>query len=274
VSFAFSSIGSLGNETLEESFEQNATLLYLLNSITLAFAIVGVYIEGRQLVNVEFGSGYWGSFWNYLDIVGIVSSLLVTMCVLCQSDFLGPAALRFTAAVGSMALISKTLLEWLRLFDGTAFYIKLIQEAIADIAYFMIIFLVTIFLFGVPTALIALNWGSEGEEDGAEGGEAGSEGLFKISPYTILYQQYLIALGEFPLDDWEDGLPLVWVIKVIFLVTTFLQTITMLNVLIAIMMESFNRINNNAMVNNNKMKINTISELEHQMLPDEFKRFD
>jgi len=48
----------------------------------------------------------------------------------------------------------------------------------------------------------------------------------------------------------------------------------MLNVLVAIMMESFTRINNNAAINNNRMKINTISELEVQLLPEEFRRYD
>jgi len=177
-------------------------------------------------------------------------------------DFLGTEGLRVIAALGSFCLISKTLVEWLILFDGTAFYIKLIQEAISDITYFMLIFLVTIYLFGIPIALISLNWFDE-EEAGAEGGEAGSEGLFRVNPYNILYLQYLIALGEFPLDDWGEGdKPFLIVVEIIFLGTTFLQTITMLNVLVAIMMESFNRINNASQINNNKMKINTISQLE------------
>jgi len=131
----------------------------------------------------------------------------------------------------------------------------------------LIIFLISIFLFGIPTALISLNWEFEDEE-------AGSQGVYKINPFTILYNQYLIVLGEFPVDDWEDSMPYVNVIKFIFFLTTFLQTITMLNMLVAIMMETFNRINNNAMINNFKMKFNTISKLEVQLLPQEFRKND
>ena len=80
-------------------------------------------------------------------------------------------------------------------------------------------------------------------------------------------------LGEFPLDDWK-GLPFENIINFIFLMTTFLQTITMLNMLVAIMMESFTRINNNKMINNSKMKIDTISKCELQLLPQEFKKKD
>jgi len=48
----------------------------------------------------------------------------------------------------------------------------------------------------------------------------------------------------------------------------------MLNVLVAIMMETFSRINNAAEIYNNKMKIDTICELEVQLLPDEFRKVD
>jgi len=48
----------------------------------------------------------------------------------------------------------------------------------------------------------------------------------------------------------------------------------MLNVLLAIMIDTSNRIHANTEINNNKMKIDTISELEVQMLPNEFRRCD
>ena len=185
--------------------------------------------------------------------------------MICHIDFIGNEELRLISAFASFALISKILLEWLLLFDGTAFYIRLIQEAISDIMHFLIIFLITILLFATPTALISLNWEFEDEE-------AGSQGVFDVNPFAILYNQYLTVLGEFPVDDWEDGMPFVKVIKFFFFLTTFLQTIIMLNMLIAIMMETFTRINSNAIINNSKLKIETISKLEFELLPQEFKK--
>ena len=46
-----------------------------------------------------------------------------------------------------------------------------------DITYFMVVFFVTIFLFGIPTALIELNF--EGSLEGDE--------LFKTNPAKIFY---------------------------------------------------------------------------------------
>ena len=100
--------------------------------------------------------------------------------MICHIDFIGNEGLRLISAFASFALILKLLLEWLLLFDGTAFYIKLIQEAISDIKYFLIIFFISTFLFGTPTALISLNWGFETED-------ADSQGLFKVNPIAILY---------------------------------------------------------------------------------------
>jgi len=97
--------------------------------------------------------------------------------VLLKSDRLQIDHLRLLSAIGALALYSKTLLEWLRLFDSTAFYIRLVQEAVSDIIYFMVVFLVTIFLFGVPVALLGLNF-----PESLEGDEP-----FKTNPYQILY---------------------------------------------------------------------------------------
>ena len=48
----------------------------------------------------------------------------------------------------------------------------------------------------------------------------------------------------------------------------------MLNVLIAIMMETFSRINDAAEIYNHKVILSTISELEVSFLPEEFREND
>ena len=97
--------------------------------------------------------------------------------VLFQSDMIEIDILRFLSAIAALALYSKFFFEWLRLFEITAFYSKLVKEAIRDTTYFMLVFLVTIFLFGVPSALIGLTWQHNLEK----------EELFRTNPAMIFY---------------------------------------------------------------------------------------
>ena len=49
------------------------------------------------------------------------------------------------------------VLDWLRLFEKTSFYIKLIIETVYDIGYFMIIFIAALFMFGNTMYMLQLN---------------------------------------------------------------------------------------------------------------------
>ena len=47
--------------------------------------------------------------------------------------------------------------NWLRLFDGTAFYIMLIRETMNDIKYFLYLFILSLFMFGIPMEIMNNN---------------------------------------------------------------------------------------------------------------------
>ena len=81
--------------------------------------------------------------------------------------------------------------------------------------------------------------------------------------------QYLIALGEFPLDDWE-GKPFEWVMKFFMVLTTFFTMITILNMLVAIMSETFNDVFGAKKVNSTRTKLEFIANMEKSFIP-EFK---
>ena len=49
------------------------------------------------------------------------------------------------------------VLDWLQLFGPTSFFIKLIVETIYDIQHFFLIFLVALFMIGVPMYILQLN---------------------------------------------------------------------------------------------------------------------
>ena len=89
---------------------------------------------------------------------------------------------------------------WLRLFDSTSFYVRLIIETLFDIKYFIILFIIILLTFG--NALYILSIGKE-------------EPLYR--PYTsnnfvnVVLNQYELSLGEFDTEVFiTDSAP--WIV--------------------------------------------------------------
>ena len=55
----------------------------------------------------------------------------------------------YMGALVSFLLISKCF-DWLRIFEKSSFYIKLINSTIEDIGWFMVLFLVSLIMFAFP----------------------------------------------------------------------------------------------------------------------------
>ena len=83
--------------------------------------------------------------------------------------------------------------DWLRLFEGTAFYILLVQETLKDVQSFMILLIAALMMFGMPMVMLNLNR--------AEGDEIVNE-TFSFWGLNLLLNQYLLALGEFNMDNF------------------------------------------------------------------------
>ena len=62
-----------------------------------------------------------------------------------------------TLAAISVSFLWMKVIDWLRLFDGTAFYIQLIGKTLNSIGFFLIILLVGYMMFG--SAMYMLNLG-------------------------------------------------------------------------------------------------------------------
>ena len=59
------------------------------------------------------------------------------------------------AAFASVTTLMKGY-DWMRLFEKTAFYILLIQETIFDVAPFIAILMLSLFMFGMPMIILDL----------------------------------------------------------------------------------------------------------------------
>lgn len=79
------------------------------------------------------------------------------------------------------------MLDWLRMFDKTSFYIALILTTISDILPFFAIFPVFIFAFG--SAMLILD--SDGDQSTVMG-HYGDNSVF-----NVFMNQYLLSVGYF-----------------------------------------------------------------------------
>lgn len=156
------------------------------------------------------------------------------------------------AAIASCTLLVK-MFDWLRLFESTAFYILLVEETIRDMRAFLILLLIAILMFGVPLIMLNMNR-SEEDENLIIGDSFGYWGL------DMIVSQYLLALGQFDLENFADQ-PESYLCYIFFLLATFITQVVMLNMLIAIMGDTFERVIENRDVNAIKTKLQLIGDL-------------
>mmetsp|Transcript_20852 Transcript_20852/g.28103 ORF Transcript_20852/g.28103 Transcript_20852/m.28103 type:complete len:224 (-) Transcript_20852:524-1195(-) len=181
---------------------------------------------------------------------------------------------RLTAAFLCFILWLK-MFDWLRMFDTTSFYIKLIIMTIKDILPFFLIYPIFLVCFG--SALYCVNMTRDGvvgagaaEPDfdpdavspleEAEGGDGGSLIEPKIGFWLIdcVINMHLLALGEFEMDNFEgEHQVLIWCI---FMAAIFVNFIIALNMIIAIMSNTFNEVLAGQVQHAREMKLSLLSD--------------
>ena len=138
----------------------------------------------------------------------------------------------------------------MRILDSTAFYIKLILQTFIDIGPFFMIFPIFLATFGTPIFIL-----SDGRADGNE----------VISEYIgfglldTIFNQYLLALGEF--DSLETfGGKYDSIIILLFVLATFCTCVTALNMIIAIMSDTFTSVSDHREQHKREMKLELLSD--------------
>lgn len=120
------------------------------------------------------------------------------------------------------------LLYFLRIFKETGYLVRIIIQVVIDMRYFLLVLGLTFVAFG--DAMNAINTSNE-DEDKFTG---------DFWPESILFI-YRMGLGDIQLD--EVGKVSVVYVYTLFVLCTVLNMIIMLNLLIAIISESFGKIN-------------------------------
>ena len=132
---------------------------------------------------------HFSSPFNTLDILQLCSTLWITIANLPEGGSEAKSAHRVVASFSIFILWFK-LFDWLRLFEETAFYLKLVFKTISDIGTFIVLFLVGLAMFGSAMFMLQNN-------------DTNTELIVKHLNHFLLdlvLDQYLLSLGEFDTD--------------------------------------------------------------------------
>lgn len=124
---------------------------------------------------------------------------------------------------------------WMRMFSSTAYYVKLIYRTLHDTQDFMIMVFIILFAFG--NFFYVLNLNIRNNHDGYDPYIESYTGIDYIDGIICAY---LICLGEFNYSPFVHGQYgnryFLWIM---FLLSSFINCVVFMNMLIAIMGQTF-----------------------------------
>ena len=127
------------------------------------------------------------------------------------------------------------LFYWMRLFKSFSAFIVMIAEIIKDIKVFLVMLIISLCAFANIIYALNLNRLDSGLAPVYDS-------LVNFAPVDATIHAYLLGLGDFNKDNYsEEDATVTWIM---FILATFIVQLIFMNLLIAIMGESFARITN------------------------------
>ena len=179
------------------------------------------------------GFEYLYSFWNYIDLIPPIGMYAMVFMIGARDLFqvnVSSDVERTVLAIVSFFMWMK-FLYFLRIFKETGYLIRMIIEVIKDMRNFFLVLLITVAAFGDSFSTIAL--GNTNEKD-----------VFTTGFFDGLIYTYRMILGDF--DTTSFGNVAAPLVMALFLLCTVFNMIVMLNLLIAIISDSYARVTANS----------------------------
>ena len=177
------------------------------------------------------GLSYFTDFWNLIDLTSLGLN-----AVYIWGEITNGITYNYLQVIGSIAvmLMYFKLFYWMRLFKPFSAFIRMITEIIKDCQVFMIMLIISLMAFA--NIIFVLNANRIHDDQ-----DAIFDPLVGIPPLDAIIHAYLTGLGDFNKDFYsEDNARIVWIM---FILATIIVQLIFLNLLIALMGESFSRIN-------------------------------
>ncbi|CDW71666.1 wd-40 repeat protein [Stylonychia lemnae] len=192
-------------------------------------ALFASYFLLNELKQLQSGSDYFTDLWNYIDIIPPIGIYVFVVSAVLNDYGIqyGEDLERSIQSIVTFFMWFK-FLYFLRIYKRTGYLIRMIFEVISDMRYFFIVLLITIVAFGDSFLKIA-----NANQD--------TEKRFTTGFIDSIIFTYKMILGDFETDKFGDVA--VSLAMTLFLLCTIFNMIVMLNLLIAIISESFARVN-------------------------------
>lgn len=188
------------------------------------------------------GWNYLKDPWNYLDL----SITILTQVYMGQfmSDLWFERGIFSVTAIRTMGgmvvfLLWIKMFYWLRLFSSTAYFIKLILNTIFDLRNFFILILIIMASFITMFYVFQQNLKGVVNDKGEQVRYIDEHTGYQLIDAILTI--YFIMVGEFYTEDFKHG-PNFVIIWPMFLVCNFLMAIVFMNMLIAIMSQTFTEV--------------------------------
>lgn len=172
-----------------------------------------------------------------MDAISItLNAIFLTLCTICiftgSDETFSLETLRSYGAFACFFMWLKVF-YWMRLFSSLAYFVKLIMQTISDSLPFMTMVAIIIFAFGNYFYVIQNNLNLD------QGGGEYWESYYNKKVTDVLVSTYLLgALGAFDSEIYAQG-PDSQAAMCMFLLATFIIAVVFMNMLIAIMGETF-----------------------------------
>ena len=210
----------------------SASIILLLNQ---------VMIEYCQYMKTKTGWDYFFSGYNWVDMVYLMLNFVLICLAETTIDIEGMIVLdvefyRTIASISTVFIWIK-MIDWLRLFEGTAFFVHLIIETIRDIKNFLIVIAVCYMTFGTSFYLLDYN------RDTSAGNIV--ETRYNWWVLDAFESQYELSLNLKDLDPFAAEDENKKLIFTFWIISSFILIFVFLSMLVAIMSDTFNRVTEN-----------------------------
>ena len=103
------------------------------------------------------GLDYFKSLYNYIDLLQYLGTIYVVVSNMIGYDESSMLLKRDLCAFVLISQGIKVIVDWLRLFDNTSFYVTLIIRTFVDVAYFLLILLILLIYAGNAMYMLDLS---------------------------------------------------------------------------------------------------------------------
>jgi len=237
-----------------EDFDKDKDLLRFTGGeivCRVLLIILQLYFGIYEMIQL-FGKGltYFLDFWNVFDCASFILNTLLVVNHLGEFELFEKNTIVVLCFV-SMTIMWMKLFQRFRLFDSTSFYMRLIQETLWSIRYFFLIYVVTNLMFANATYILNHTRTDENQINTR---------AFNNQISDAILSQYMVSLGDFSIaanfNDGEFGV-LLWII---LLLGSFISMLTILNMLIAIMGDTFDAVSERSVQASLREKINILND--------------